>query len=178
MELQQHIVTTATSSLTIRTTAPTSRQSMNRISDVDKAAQAARRPSATAAEAGGGGNSSREEGGKWDAHTIRPPPTATPIAVPGRQKGPTATSTLSKSVLQAFLGSAARGISLCETTPTRSPPSHSRRERSSLKPSPSKPKWRRRRWPSHSAQLRQQRRRGGAFALDHLLRVLNRSFSL
>ena len=43
------------------------------------------------------------------------------------------------SVLRAFLGSAARGISLYETTPTISPASHSRRQRSSPRPSPPKP---------------------------------------
>ena len=84
-----------------------------------------------------------------------------------------------KSIFRVFLGSAARGIFLCETTLTRSLASHSRRERSSLQPSPPKPeRRRRRRGPSHSAQSRQQQRRGGELAPDHLLRVLSRLFSL
>ena len=84
-------------------------------------------------------SSSRGEGGKCGAHTIRPLPTATPTAAPGRQTGSTATSTSPKSALRVSLGSAARGISLGETTLTRSPTSHSRRERSNLRRSPPKP---------------------------------------
>ena len=46
-------------------------------------------------------------------------------------------------------------------TPTGSPALHSRRERSSLQPSPPQDEWRRRRkGPDHLAQPRQQRRRG------------------
>ena len=66
-------------------------------------------------------------------------PTATPIAAPGRQTDSTATPTLLKSVLRVFLRSEARGIFLCKTTPTRSLEFHSRRERSSVQPSPPKP---------------------------------------
>ena len=76
----------------------------------------------------------------YGAHTTRPPPTEMPIVVPGRQTGPTATLTSPKSVLRVFLGSAACGIFLCETTPTRSAASHPRQERSSLQRSPPKPK--------------------------------------
>ena len=51
---------------------------------------------------------------------------------PGRQTGLTATPTSPESTLRVFLGPAARGIFLYETTPTRSLASHSRQERSSL----------------------------------------------
>ena len=97
---------------------------------------------------------------------------------PGRQTGPTTTPTSSKSVFRAFLGSEARGIFLSETILTRSPVSHSRRERCSLQPSLPKPKWRRRREPGHLAQPRQQQRRGRKLALGRLPRVLSRSLSV
>ncbi|CAM9185403.1 unnamed protein product [Ascophyllum nodosum] len=51
-------------------------------------------------------------------------------------------------------------------------------ERSSLQPSPLNLKWKRRRGPDHLAQPGQQRRRGGALAFGHLLRVLGRPFPL
>ena len=86
-----------------------------------------------------GSSSTRREGGKCGAHTVRPPPTTTPIAAPDRKAGSTVTRTLPKFVLRAFLGCAACEISLCEITPTRSPASRSRRERSSLPPSPLEP---------------------------------------
>ena len=54
-------------------------------------------------------SSRREEGRKGGARITRPPPTTTPIAAPRRQLGSTATPTSPKSVLRAFLGSAARG---------------------------------------------------------------------
>ena len=54
------------------------------------------------------------------------------------------------ALLRAFLGSAVRWTSLCEMTATRSPASHSSRERSSLRLSPPKLEWRRR-GPGHSA---------------------------
>ena len=59
-----------------------------------------------------GGQQRQRGGGKCGGHTIRPPPTATPIAAPGRKTGPTATPTLPKSTLRVSLGFAARGISL------------------------------------------------------------------
>ena len=121
------------------------------------------------------GSISRGEGGKCGAYITRPPPTLTPIAAPRRQTGSTATPTSSKSALRAFLGSAVRGTSLYEMTPTRSPASHSWRERFSLRPSPPKLEWRRRKGPSHSAQSGQQQRRGGELAPGHLLRVLSPS---
>ena len=96
----------------------------------------------------------------------------------GRQTSPTATPTSPKSVLRVFLGSAARGFFMCEMNPTRSPESHSRRERSSLQRNPPKPKWRRRREPRYLAQPRRYRGRGGVIALGHLLRVLSRPFPL
>ena len=83
-----------------------------------------------------------------------------------------------KSILQVVLESAARGIFLCETTPTRSLASHSWCERFSLHPSPLKPTWGRKRWPGHLTQIRQQRWRGVALALDNLLRMLSRPFHL
>ena len=118
-------------------------------------------------------SSSRGERGKCGAHITRPLPTTTPIAAPRRQTGSTATSTLPKSALRACLGSAVRGTSLCEMTPKRSPASHSWRERSSLRLSPPKLEWRRRKGLGHSAQSRQQRPRGGEIAPGHLLRVLS-----
>ena len=57
-------------------------------------------------------SNNRGEGGKCGAHITRPSPTTTPIAAPRRQTGSTAKPTSPKSVLRAFLGSAARGISL------------------------------------------------------------------
>ena len=81
-----------------------------------------------------------------------------------------------KSVLRVFLGSTARGIFLCETTPTKTPASYSWRERFSLQPSPPKLKKRTRREPDDSGQPRQHQRRGEALALGHLLRVLIQPF--
>ena len=120
-------------------------------------------------------SSSRGEGGKCSANITRPPPTTTPIAAPRQQTGSTATPTSPKSILRAFLGSEVRGTALCEMTPTRSPAPHSPRERSSLRLSPPKLEWRRRRGPGHLAQSRQQRPRRGELAPGHLLRVLSLS---
>ena len=110
------IATTATSSATINTTVPTLRQSVSRTSDADN--------DSTSSEAdisrinrSGGGSSSRGEGGKYVDHTTRTPPTATPIAAPGQQTCSATPPTLLKSVLQVFLGSAAREILPCEATP-------------------------------------------------------------
>ena len=125
-----------------------------------------------------GGSCSRGEGGECSAHTRRPRPIATPIAAPGRQTASTATPILPMSVLRVFLGSAARGISLCQMTLTRSSASHSWREKSSLRPSPPKLEWRRSRGHGYSAQSGQQRRRSEELAPDHLLRVLSRQFPL
>ena len=173
-DLSKIIITTATSSTTTRTTAPTSRQPITRIGDADNGT--------TSSEAGINrisrsrtDSSSRGERGKCGAHITRPSSTTTPIAAPRRQTGSTATPTSPKSVLRAFLGSAVRGTSLYEMTPTRSPESHSWRERSSLRLSPPKLERRRRRGPGHSAQSRQQRPRGGELAPGHLLRVLSLS---
>ena len=102
---------TATSSAIIRTTAPTSRQPITGIGDADNGTTSSEadinRISRSRAD-----SSSKGEGGKCGAHTIRPPPAATPIAAPGRQTGPTATSTSPKFALRVSLRSAARGISL------------------------------------------------------------------
>ena len=95
----------------------------------------------------------------------------------GRQTGPMEKPTSPNSVLRVFLGSASCGVFLWETAPTRTP-ACPRRERSSLQSSPSKSKWRRRRGLGHSTQPRQQRRRGGALVLGHLLCVLSRPFPL
>ena len=122
-----------------------------------------------------GGQQQQRGGGKCGARITRPPPTTTPIAAPRRQTGSTATPTLPKSVLRALLGSAVRGTSLCEMTPTRSPASHSWREKSGLRLSPPKLEWRRKRGPGHSAQSRQQRPRDGTLAPGHLFRVLSLS---
>ena len=172
-----NIVTTATSLTTIGTAAPTSRQSAFRISDADNGSTSSDVDISRISRSLGGSRSTGE-GGKYGAHTTRPQPTATAIAAPDQQTGSTVTSTLPNSVLRVFLGSAARGVFLCKTTLTRIPALHSRRERSSREPSPPKPKWRRRRRPDHLVQPRQQRQRGGAFALGHLLRVLVRPFPL
>ena len=109
---------------------------------------------------------------------LRPPPTAMPIAVPGRQTDSTVTLTSSTSILRVLLGSVARVISLCEVTPMRSSASHCWRERSSLRPSPPTPVWRGRRGLDHSTQPRQQRRRGGKFDPGHFLSVPSRVFPL
>ena len=78
---------------TVRTTAPSLRQSINRISDADVGS--------TSSEAdinrisrNRGGSSSIEETGKCGAHNTRSLPTVTPIAAPGRQMDSTATPTL------------------------------------------------------------------------------------
>ena len=120
------IVITAASSAPTRMTAPTSRQSVSRISDADSGSTSSEADINRASAESGGGSSSRGGEGKCGTHSIRPSPSATPITVPGPQTAPTATPSSPKSVLQVFLGSAARGIFLCETTPTRSPASHSR----------------------------------------------------
>ena len=86
-----------------------------------------------------GGQQQQRRGGEMWCSKHKTTPTTTPIAAPGRPTGSTATPTSPKSVLRVFVESAARGILLCETIPTRSPASHSRRERSSLQPSPPKP---------------------------------------
>ena len=96
-----------------------------------------------------GGQQQQRGGGKCGAHITRIPPTTTPISTPRRQTNSTVTPTSPKSVLRVFLGSSGRGISLYEMTSTRSPASHSWRERSSLRLSPPKLEWRRRRGPGH-----------------------------
>ena len=141
---------TTTSSATTRTTAPSLRQSISRISDADDGNTSSEADISRISRSRGA-SSSRGGGGGYGTHSTRPPPTTTPTATPGRRTGSTETPTSLKSVFRAFLGSAARGISLSEMTPTRSPASQSRQERSSLRPSPPKPEKRRRRGPGHSA---------------------------
>ena len=122
------------------------------------AAQAARRIPAGQAEAGQA--ASAEGRGLNVVKTT----THNDVDCPARPaNGLNGMPTSPKSVLREFLGSAARGISLCEMTPTRSPAYHSWRERSSLRPSPPKLEWRRR-GPGHPTQFRQQRRGGGELA--------------
>ena len=158
----------------LRTTVPASRQPSIKIGDADNSTTSSEadisRTSRSRAD-----SSRRGEGDKCGAHITRPPPTTTQIAAPRQQTDPTATHSSPKSILRVFLGSAVRGTSLCEMTPMRSPASHSWRERSSLRLSPPKLVWRRRRGPGHSAQSRQQRPRGGELAPGHLLRVLSLS---
>ena len=67
------------------------------------------------------GSSSRGEGTKCGAHITRPPPTVTPITVPGRQTGPTATPTSPKSVFRVFLESTARGMFLSNNNSNEKP---------------------------------------------------------
>ena len=136
-DLSNTIATTATNSATIRTTAPTLRQSISRISDADNGSTSSE-ANISRISLSRGGSGSRGEGGKCGAHTTRPPPTVTPIAAPGQQTGLMVTPILPKSVFRVFMGSAARGIFLREKTLT-SPASHSRRERFSLQSSPPKP---------------------------------------
>ena len=171
------MVTTATSSAIMRSTAPTSRQAITRIDDADTGTTSSdadiNRISRSRAD-----SSSRGEGAKCGAKITRPQLTTTPIAAPRRQTGSTVAPTSPKSVLRASLGSEVYGTSLCEMTPTRSPASPSWRERSSLRLSPSKLEWRRRRGPGHSARFRQQRRRGEKLTPGYLLRVLSRPFPL
>ena len=159
----------------IKTTAPTSRQSVSRISDADNGSTTSSEVNIICISRSRGGSCSRGEVGEYGAHATRSLPVATSIATPGRQTDPTTRPISSMPVLQAFLGSEARGIFLSETTLTRSPVSHSRRERCSLQPSLPKPKWRRTREPGHLARPRQQQRRGKKLALDRLPRVLSRS---
>ena len=123
-------ITTATSSVAIRTIAPILRQSSADNGSTSSEADISRISRSR------GGSSARGERGKCGAHNTRLLPTATPIAASGRQTGSTSTPISPKSVLRVFLGSAARGIFVCETTSTRSSAFHSQRERSSPQVSP------------------------------------------
>ena len=116
---------------------PTSRQLTSRIGDADNGSTSSEADISRISRSRAGSSSSRGEEGKCGAYTIRSPPTATPIAAPSRQTGPTATPTSPKSALRVSLGSRAREISLGEMTLTRIPAPHSWRERSQPATKPS-----------------------------------------
>ena len=142
-------------SVTIRSPAPTSRQTASRINDADNGSTSSEVDISHISQSRGG-STSRGEWGKCGSHTIRRPVTATPIATPGRKTDSAATPSSPKSVLRVFMGSEARGISLCKITPTRNPAPPSRQEGFSLRPSLPKPEWKSRREPGHLVQSRQQ----------------------